>query len=47
MPFERWPYVRVKGVVDYKTFEQLKEVSAKGIVGSTRYVNCALSQKRK
>ena len=47
MPFERWPYVRVKGVVDYKTLELLKEVSAKGIVGSTRYVNCALSQKRK
>ena len=47
MPFERLLYVRVKGVVDYKTLGQLTEVSAKGIVGSTRYVNCALSQERK
>ena len=30
-------------MIDYKTLEQLTEVSANGIVGSTRYVNCALS----
>lgn len=32
---------------DHRTFEQSTEVSSEGIVGNTRYVNCALSQKRK
>ena len=32
---------------DLRTFEQSTEVSAKGIVGSNRHVNCALSHKRK